>query len=86
MATLEAEIGVKLLVRSPQGVTPTQAGLHFYRAAHAIVRRYDDAIREAAAIGGQNAGRCRSASQPACWVSSECRSSDCSSRAFRTFG
>jgi len=56
MATLEAEVGVKLLVRSPQGVTPTPAGLHFYRAAHAIVRRYDDAIREAAAIGGRNAG------------------------------
>lgn len=56
MAALEADLGVKLLVRSPQGVTPTPAGLHFYRSAHAIVRRFEEAVRETAAIAGRNAG------------------------------
>lgn len=51
LAALEAEMKTALLVRSPRGVTPTDAGLAFYREAQAILRqvgRVPDEVRSAA--------------------------------------
>ena len=52
VAALEDELDAKLLVRSPRGVTPTEAGSAFYREAQAILRqvaRVPDEVRSAAA-------------------------------------
>lgn len=43
IAQLEDDLGVKLLHRSGQGMTPTEAGRRFYRHARAILRQIDDA-------------------------------------------
>lgn len=43
VATLEAEFGTQLLIRSPRGVTPTEAGLVLYRQAHLILRQIGEA-------------------------------------------
>ncbi len=51
VAALEAELKTPLLVRSPRGVTPTEAGLAFYAQAQAILRqvgRVPDEVRSAA--------------------------------------
>lgn len=42
MNRLEEELGVKLLLRSVRGVTPTEAGLAVYRQAQAILKQVDD--------------------------------------------
>lgn len=50
IASLEAELKVSLLVRSPRGVTPTEAGLAFYRQAQSLLRqlaRVPDEVRSA---------------------------------------
>lgn len=50
IASLEAEMKVSLLVRSPRGVTPTEAGLAFYRQAQSLLRqlaRVPDEVRSA---------------------------------------
>jgi LysR family nitrogen assimilation transcriptional regulator len=39
IATLEAEVRQKLLVRTKRGVTPTEAGTALYRHAHLILRQ-----------------------------------------------
>lgn len=50
VAALEAELGVRLLHRTPQGTTPTEAGRTLYRYARALLRQLDEtrrAVRDA---------------------------------------
>jgi len=52
IAALEAELKAVLLVRSPRGVTPTEAGQAFYRQAQSVLRqigRIPDEVRSAQA-------------------------------------
>ncbi|HMA89088.1 MAG TPA: LysR substrate-binding domain-containing protein [Burkholderiales bacterium] len=52
VAALESELKASLLVRSPRGVAPTEAGLAFYRQAQSVLRqlaRVPDEVRSAAA-------------------------------------
>jgi LysR family nitrogen assimilation transcriptional regulator len=52
IAALEAELKVALLVRSPRGVAPTEAGVAFYRQAQSVLRqlaRVPDEVRSAEA-------------------------------------
>ena len=44
---LEGELATRLLHRSPQGVTPTEAGVAFYREAQLTLRHADQAVRAA---------------------------------------
>ena len=44
---LEGELSTRLLHRSPQGVTPTEAGVAFYREAQLTLRHADQAVRSA---------------------------------------
>lgn len=41
LASLEAELGQRLFVRSTRGVSPTQAGETFYRHAQAVLRQME---------------------------------------------
>jgi LysR family nitrogen assimilation transcriptional regulator len=41
LASLESELDIRLLARSSRGVSPTQAGLTFYRHAQAVLRQMD---------------------------------------------
>ncbi len=50
IANLEAELGVRLLIRSPQGVRPTVAGQAVYRRGLAVQREIDG-IRACARAG-----------------------------------
>jgi LysR family nitrogen assimilation transcriptional regulator len=50
IAHLEIELRCPLLIRTAQGVTPTEAGFQFYRHAQAILRQVDQA--RADALGG----------------------------------
>lgn len=52
VAALEDELKAALLVRSPRGVVPTEAGLAFYRQAQSVLRqmaRIPDEVRSAEA-------------------------------------
>lgn len=44
---LEGELATRLLQRSPQGVTPTEAGLAFFREAKLTLRHAEQAVRSA---------------------------------------
>ena len=44
---LESELSTRLLQRSPQGVTPTEAGVAFFREAQLTLRHAQQAIRAA---------------------------------------
>ena len=44
---LEGELATRLLVRTPQGVAPTQAGLAFLREARLALRHTEQAVRSA---------------------------------------
>lgn len=44
---LESELCTRLLHRTPRGVTPTEAGLAFYREAQLTLRHADQAVRAA---------------------------------------
>jgi DNA-binding transcriptional LysR family regulator len=57
IAQLEERFGVRLLMRSTRGLTPTEAGLNFYERARSII----DATHEAvvAVSGGELSGRLR---------------------------
>jgi LysR family transcriptional regulator, regulatory protein for tcuABC len=44
---LESELSTRLFHRSPQGVTPTEAGVAFYREAQLTLRHADQAVRSA---------------------------------------
>ena len=43
IAQLEAQLGVRLLVRSTRGLTPTEAGLRFYERARLAIEHADEA-------------------------------------------
>jgi LysR family tcuABC transcriptional regulator len=47
MSKLESELSTRLLQRSPQGVTPTEAGVAFFREAQLTLRHAEQAIRAA---------------------------------------
>lgn len=44
---LEGELSTRLLQRSPQGVTPTEAGVAFFREAQLTLRHAEQAVRSA---------------------------------------
>jgi len=44
---LESELSTRLLQRSPQGVTPTEAGVAFFREAQLTLRHAEQAVRAA---------------------------------------
>lgn len=41
LASLESELGVRLLARSSRGIAPTQAGVSFYKHAQTVLRQID---------------------------------------------
>ena len=47
VARLEGELSARLLTRSAQGVSPTEAGIAFFREAQLTVRHADQAVRAA---------------------------------------
>ncbi len=47
ISRLEGELATRLLQRSPQGVTPTEAGLAFFREAQLTLRHAEQAVRSA---------------------------------------
>ena len=51
IATLEAEVRQKLLVRTKRGVTPTKAGTALYRHAHLILRQCEQARADMKSAG-----------------------------------
>lgn len=55
MSRLEAELGTRLLQRSPTGVVPTDAGLAFFKQAQLSLRHADEAVHAArqARLSGQ---------------------------------
>ncbi|MBW9114623.1 nitrogen assimilation transcriptional regulator NAC [Rhizobium cauense] len=57
LAALEEHFGQKLLLRSQQGVTMTDAGHAVYRHAQIILRQMEQAQADAAAAGNSLAGR-----------------------------
>jgi DNA-binding transcriptional LysR family regulator len=56
IADLEAAIGVALLIRSPSGVQPTEAGRHAYASARSIHGQLESMAREVQSMSGQIAG------------------------------
>ena len=59
IAHLEARLGVKLLVRSTRGLTPTEAGLNFYERARRSIEEADEAELAARGAGTGLSGRLR---------------------------
>ena len=64
IATLEGEVGAKLIERDRGGVLPTAAGAALANHADGILARMDAAETEVAAISGGRGGRLRVASFP----------------------
>jgi DNA-binding transcriptional LysR family regulator len=64
IATLEGELGARLIERDRRGVRPTAAGAALAAHAEGILGRMDDAEAEVAAIAGGRGGRLRIASFP----------------------
>ncbi|MGE0873816.1 MAG: LysR substrate-binding domain-containing protein [Burkholderiales bacterium] len=56
VAALEAEFKAALLVRSPRGVVPTDAGIAFYRQAQAILRQVGRVADEVRAVEASPTG------------------------------
>ena len=59
IAQLEARLGVKLLVRSTRGLTPTEAGLNFHERARRSIEEADEADLAARGAGTGPSGRLR---------------------------
>jgi LysR family transcriptional regulator, nitrogen assimilation regulatory protein len=59
VAAVERALGVKLFERTPAGVTPTPAGLRYYRRCVEAVGALDDAADEARSLGRQVTGDLR---------------------------
>ena len=59
IAQLEARLGVKLLVRSTRGLTPTEAGLNFHERARRSIEEADEADLAARGAGTGLSGRLR---------------------------
>ena len=64
IATLEREVGMKLLERTRDGTRPTDAGRVLVDHADAAIARLEEAERELAAIAGLEGGEVRIASFP----------------------
>lgn len=64
IATLEKEVGMKLLERTREGTKPTDAGRVLVEHADAAICRLDEAERELQAIAGLEGGEVRVASFP----------------------
>eukprot|EP01036_Dinobryon_divergens_P017735 gene17735-24108_t len=47
ISRLEGELSTRLLQRSPRGVTPTEAGVAFFREAQLTLRHANQAMRAA---------------------------------------
>ncbi|GAA4569129.1 LysR family transcriptional regulator [Planotetraspora kaengkrachanensis] len=56
ISALERQLGVKLLVRSSTGVSPTEAGTTLLAEARAVLARHDQALRAMAAYSTEGAG------------------------------
>ncbi|HDR9482496.1 TPA: LysR family transcriptional regulator [Burkholderia aenigmatica] len=56
IAKLEDDLGVALLVRSPQGVKPTAAGQALYRHAHLVLRQMEQLRQEVKEGAGSESG------------------------------
>ncbi len=59
IAQLEDWLGVRLLLRSTRGVTPTEAGLNFYPRARRAVEEADEAVLAARGAAAGLSGRVR---------------------------
>src|ERR1700744_3622092 len=59
VAQLEDRLGVKLLVRSTRGLTPTEAGLNFYERARRSLEEADEAELAARGAGRGLTGKLR---------------------------
>lgn len=59
IAQLEERVGVKLLLRTTQGLTPTEAGENFYGHAKRAVEEADEAELKARGSGAALSGRLR---------------------------
>lgn len=64
IATLEREVGMRLLERTREGTRPTDAGRVLVEHADAAIARLEEAERELAAIAGLEGGEVRIASFP----------------------
>ncbi|MGC7404372.1 LysR substrate-binding domain-containing protein [Pandoraea pneumonica] len=56
LRTLEEELGTQLLIRSAQGVVPTEAGKTMYRHARVVLRQMEQIREEVREGGGSEAG------------------------------
>lgn len=56
MTALEAQFGQRLLLRSKQGVEPTEAGRELYRHARTILRQLEQAHADVEVVGRELAG------------------------------
>jgi DNA-binding transcriptional LysR family regulator len=59
IAQLEDRLGVKLLVRTTHGLTPTEAGLHFYERARRSIEEADEAELAARGASAGLSGKLR---------------------------
>lgn len=59
IAQLEEQLGVRLLLRSTQGLTPTEAGRNFYDRAKRSIEEADEAELAARGAGAALSGRLR---------------------------
>lgn len=59
IAQLEQHLQVRLLMRSTQGLTPTEAGLRFYERAQSVLQEVEEAELSARGAGTQLSGRLR---------------------------
>ncbi|HYZ62478.1 MAG TPA: LysR family transcriptional regulator [Acetobacteraceae bacterium] len=59
IAQMEARLGVRLLMRSTHGLSPTEAGLGFYDRARRAIEEADEAERVARGAGAGLTGRLR---------------------------
>jgi DNA-binding transcriptional LysR family regulator len=59
IAQLEERVGVKLLLRTTQGLSPTEAGERFYEHAKRAVQEADEAELKARGVGTALTGRLR---------------------------
>lgn len=59
IAQLEEQVGVKLVLRTTQGLSPTEAGENFYEHAKRSVEEADEAVSKARGIGAALTGRLR---------------------------
>jgi DNA-binding transcriptional LysR family regulator len=59
MAQLEESLGVRLLMRSTRGMTPTEAGRSFCEQARRVIEQADEAVQAVRSVGTGLQGRLR---------------------------